>query len=449
LSIARSQRYHADNIRVALATSAVFGIRWLLLLSAALRLASIFVILSFLHPQTWEFGDVAHSLLRGHGYSYFGSPSAYMPPAYPLLLAGLFDLLGESWAVYLFLEVVQAAAGVLLVFMVYRLALVLYRDQALARLAAILAALYPPFIEMCNEFHSINFYIVLGVATALFLAKTLQQPSRWDYLVYAAISMGILLLFRAETLLLALLFAALLFLRSQRDSRLARSLVFLGIAYTLLAPWMLRNYRLFHELVPSTTASGINLYTGNNPNATGSDRSATGYVLSSVPPAMQADLEAVPMVPEKELLLDRIFRREAFSYIASHPWREVILAGQKLRIFWSFDPNHQKGAQPVFWVPSIALSVFAAVGLLIGAKSSLRELSPLLLSIAFAMLTSVVFFVLPRYKIAIDPFLCIFASNAVISLQANLCAWMPGRGPKEHLNANATIGGVKMLEHAA
>jgi hypothetical protein len=86
----------------------------------------------------------------------------------------------------------------------------------------------------------------------------------------------------------------------------------------------------------------------------------------------------------------------------------------------------------VFWVPSVTLSVFASIGLFIGAKPPLRELSPLLLSIGFAMLTSVVFFVLPRYKIAIDPFLCIFASNAVIDLQANLGAWMSGRASKEH-----------------
>lgn len=79
--------------------------------------------------------------------------------------------LGESWAVYLLLEVVQAAAGVLLVFLVYRVGFVLYRDQALGRLAAILAALYPPFIEMRNEFHSINFYIVLGVTAAVFLER--------------------------------------------------------------------------------------------------------------------------------------------------------------------------------------------------------------------------------------------------------------------------------------
>jgi hypothetical protein len=313
----------------------------------------------------------------------------------------------------------------------YRLALALYRDQALARLAAILVALYPPFIEMCNEFHSINFYIVFGVSTALFLVKALQQQSRWDYLVYAAISMGILLLFRAETLLLAILFAALLFLQGQSNGRVARSLLFLAITYIFLVPWTLRNYRLFHKLLPTTTASGLALWQGNNPNATGSDRNATGYLLSSVPPAMKAELETVPMVPEKEILLDRIFRREALAYIVSHPWRDVILAGQKLGMFWSFDPNNKKAVQPVFWLPSVILSVFFGMGLFIGAKPPLRELSPVLVSIAFAMLISVVFFALPRYKMAIDPFLCILASNAVVHVQANLGASMPALAPKE------------------
>jgi len=431
LSGTQSQHYQADKPRAVFVTSAFFGIGWILSLAGALRLSSIFVIRSFLHPATWEFGQIAHSLILGHGYSYLGSPSAFMPPAYPLLLAGLFYPLGESWAVYLFLEVVQAGAGLLLVFLIYRLALLLYRDQALARVAAILAAVYPPFIQMCNEFHSINFYLVLGVATALFLVKALQQPSKWDYLVYAAISMGLLLLFRAEALLLAMLFAALLFLQSPRNSRVARSLLFLAIAYGFLVPWTLRNYRVFHVLLPTTTASGLVLWAGNNASATGSDRNATGYVYSSPPPAMKAELEAIPMVPTKEILLDRIFRREAVAYIISHPWREMILAGQKLRIFWSFDPNHEKAAQPAFWVPSVTLSVFSAMGLFIGAKPPLREMSPVLVSIAFATLTGVIFIVLPRYKIAIDPFLCIFASNALIAFQAKLRVSMPALAPKE------------------
>lgn len=404
--------------------SPFFSIGWILSLAALLRLYSIFVIRSYLHPLTWEFGKIAHSLLVGGGYSYYGSPSAFMPPAYPLLLAGLLKLLGESWKVYLLLEVTEAAAGVLLVFLVYRLALMLYHDQRRARVAGLLAALYPPFIEMCNEFHSINFYMLLGVATALFLVKALQQPSRWDSLVCAAGSMGLLLLFRAEAVFLATLFAALLYRQSHCNARLARSLLFLAIAYSFLVPWTLRNYRLFHVFLPTTTASGLSLYYGHNPNATGSDRDATGYMLGSLSPAMQAELHAVPMVTEKEILIDRILWRAALTYIISHPWREVILAWDKFRIFWSFDPNNQKAAQPLFWVPSILLSVFFGLGLFIGTKPPLIELSPLLISIAFAMVTSVLLFVLPRYKIVIDPFLCIFASNALIALQTKVDARM-------------------------
>jgi hypothetical protein len=138
------------------------------------------------------------------------------------------------------------------------------------------------------------------------------------------------------------------------------------------------------------------------------------------------------MVRQKEILMDRIFRREAFAYIGSHPWREVILVGQKLRIFWSFDPYHEKAAQPLFWLPSVILSVFFGMGLFIGANPPVHELSPLLVSIAFAMVVSVVFFALPRYKIAIDPFLCILAANALIALHANIGSSMPARASKVH-----------------
>jgi hypothetical protein len=123
-------------------------------------------------------------------------------------------------------------------------------------------------------------------------------------------------------------------------------------------------------------------------------------------------LEAVPPVPDKEIRLDRIYKREALAYIVSHPWREVILGIKKLCIFWAFDPNHEKGKQPMYWVPSVLLSLTAAAGLFVGTRPPLRELGPMLTAIGFSMLLGIVFFVLPRYKIAIDPFLCVFAANA-------------------------------------
>jgi hypothetical protein len=383
------------------------NIRWLLVLAMVLRFVSIFLLRSYLHPNTWEFAEYARNIAAGRGYVYGGSPSAYMPPAYPVLLAGVFMLFGENPAEYLFLALVQAALGVLLVYLVYRLTLTLYADQAKARLAGLFACLYPPFVQMCNEFHSINFYIVLGVAAVLFLVRAIQQPARWDYLTYSALCSGILQFFRGEAFALVFLFGMLLFFL-RRSGSLAQPWLFLAIAYACIAPWTLRNYLVFHAFVPTTTATGINLWIGNNPKATGSDRAED----DNVPPTMKAELEAVPMGGDKERRLNGIYVRESLAYIGSHLQHESILALRKLLIFWTFDPNHQKASQPAYWVPSVALSILAAVGLFVGITPPLRETSPLLVSIGFTVLMGLVFFVLPRYKIAIDPFLCVLAANA-------------------------------------
>jgi len=106
------------------------GIGSALVVAASLRLGSIAVFRNWLHPQTWEFGPFAESTASGFGYSELlkdGTrlPSVYMPPGYPYFLAVFYWLGGEGPATFLAIEVVQAALGVLLVYIVYRLAFVL------------------------------------------------------------------------------------------------------------------------------------------------------------------------------------------------------------------------------------------------------------------------------------------------------------------------------------
>lgn len=78
---------------------------WLLPLSFALQVTAIGVLHQFrVRPGNdnfefgWEMGRVARSLAQGHGFSspYEGNtgPSAYEPPPYPLLMAGVFKLFG-------------------------------------------------------------------------------------------------------------------------------------------------------------------------------------------------------------------------------------------------------------------------------------------------------------------------------------------------------------------
>jgi len=390
----------------------VRGISGILVLAAALRLAGIAFLRTYLHPQTWEFGKIAKSLVTGHGFTLFPPylPSAFMPPGYPLVLAGVFSVFGDGPRAYLILEIVQASLGILLVYLVYLLALTLFKSDSKARLAAMYATVYPPFIEMCNEFHSINFYIVVGLAAVLFLIKAIQNPEATRYWIRSSVCIGTLLFFRAEAVLLVVLFAALLGCRRVHRSFAVRPLLYMALAYCFLVPWTLRNYHIFHTLIPTTTSGGTNLWVGHNPNATGGDRGHT----RDVPPQLQAEIDQYVQPQDYELRQDRMLRGAAVRYMAAHPKQDILLTGKKLLMFWTFDPTHEKGRLPSYWVPSILLSILAGAGLLNRRRPRLLEVAPILVMIAFSSILAMVYFTLPRYKVVIDPLLCVLAANAPI-----------------------------------
>src|SRR5581483_8012722 len=82
------------------------GIRPVLWVAALLRVGSVFLLRSFRHPVAWEFGDIAATINAGLGYSIplpngGRAPSAYMPPAYPYILALLMKVGGNRPAVWL------------------------------------------------------------------------------------------------------------------------------------------------------------------------------------------------------------------------------------------------------------------------------------------------------------------------------------------------------------
>jgi hypothetical protein len=234
----------------------------ILWVAALLRVGSVLLLRTFLHPVTWEFGDIAATIHAGLGYTiplpHGGrAPSAYMPPGYPYLLVLLLKLGGGRPLAWLILELIQAGLGVLLVYVIYRTALLLM-DRRVATLAAILVAVYPTQVYTCNEFHSINFYIVLGAAAVFFLTRYSEQTGSWKDIVLAVFSMGLLMLFRAEAPALLCRYTVILVWRRGRKAATPAA-AFLVIARLCLAPWTLRNYVVFRRLVPVTVSAGVNL----------------------------------------------------------------------------------------------------------------------------------------------------------------------------------------------
>src|ERR1700761_5845653 len=105
---------------------------WIVLgLALLLRLFVILLVL-FHYPQGWlytrgnEMGFLAKSLLAGHGLSSpFGvptGPTAFIAPAYPILVAGIFKVFGvDSVASALVILLAQTTAALITIWLMMRI----------------------------------------------------------------------------------------------------------------------------------------------------------------------------------------------------------------------------------------------------------------------------------------------------------------------------------------
>lgn len=428
-------------------------LRIVLIVAALLRLMSVVVVRSFLHPQTWEFGLLAENLVKGLGYSDLmlnGSyqPSIYMPPGYPLFLAFFYGIGGQQPVTFLVITLIQAGLGVLLVYLVYRLALIVMGKRE-SILAACVTALYPTQVYMCNEFHAINIYIVLQAATVFFLARYVEISAAWDDLVMAAFCAGTLMFFRGEAPALVLLYAAVLLLRG--GLKFAKpTLAFLLIAFACLAPWTFRNYRVFGRVVLVCASGGVNLWIGNNSLATGDDRYEAADIVrgdfargavspdefEQLPFEIRQAFNRIPIGRNSQIEKDEVLKQLAFNFMLSHPKEEAILALKKAFAFFVLDPKHEKGRESAYWIPSVLLSALAILGVVLRGRKILLQDLLLLASILFAVAVGIAVFVLPRYKIVVDPFIMIFAA-------AGLSGIFGGRTSRELENSSIHIASAR------
>jgi hypothetical protein len=207
------------------------------------------------HALVLAGGDLTH-FLRG-----FDPPSdanfVKHPPGYPLLLAALFKLFGESDAALVWMHILFDAAAAVLVCL---LAAQLF-PRAVAFLAGLLVALSPQL-----AYHAIApLPDPLAAPPMLlafyFLVRAWRRP-RLRTMAAAGALIGVSCWLRSNALLLAPLVACLapfLFARGQRV-RFAAALV--GAYLLVVAPVTIRNYVAFGRFIPLSLSAGITMIEG-------------------------------------------------------------------------------------------------------------------------------------------------------------------------------------------
>jgi hypothetical protein len=207
---------------------------------------------------TSGYKDSARQLARAE-IKTFMSDTTHLghPPGYPILLAGIFKLAGESDTVLQFIQITVDSAAAVLLFLIALELLPL----GVAFTAGLLAALSPQFAYF-SVLLLPDSLIVFPILLAVYLIARSRRGYSASAFLLAGGLVGLSCWLRANALLLPLFLAALaLFVVPKRKKRSAALSVIAG-AVLVIAPITIKNALVFHSFVPVSLGAGQTLLEG-------------------------------------------------------------------------------------------------------------------------------------------------------------------------------------------
>jgi 4-amino-4-deoxy-L-arabinose transferase-like glycosyltransferase len=427
---------------------------WLLPVSFALQLAAI----AALHQYRvragndhfefgWEMGRVARSIAQGHGFSnpYEGDtgPTAWEPPLYPYLMAGVFKLFGvysiaSAWMLLGLNSLFSTLTGIPVYGIAYRTF-----GERVAVWSAYAWALNP-YVWYWSIHWIWDTTFTPLVLTSIFLLALLLAgageasgaPVRpglrrfWrrfraaaavPWVLFGALyAIGAL----ANPTMLAFLPFCGLWIWRQRYRRglpsLAGVVVSSVVFFLVLSPWVIRNYQVFGRFVFLRDDFGLQLRLGNGPYA-------DGMLMAYLQPNLNR-LELEKFQRMGELAYAEASKRQAYDWIHAHPARFAVISLKRFFYYWNGVPRATSSLAPV----DFRTSAFLATSVLAiwGAIRAVRHNKPAAWLFAGLLLfyPTVYYFVFPhaRYRHPIEPMLTILVVYLLSEVRWRVRPWVPG-----------------------
>lgn len=368
------------------------------------------------------YDDWAKQILQGHWTDH---RAFYGLPLYPFLLAILYGIFGYGPFVP---GVFQACFDAGTAFLIYKMTVRVMADRegsgsgAAPRLSGILAAAGWCFF-LPAEAYSAILMPTAGAAFVFWLlvwqivrSDTTLSPTRS---LACGILLGVAAMGVASILLLIPLFLAAIFLRRSNPRRAgaAALLVVAGI-FTGSAPCWIHNNFVAHDRVFLSAHGGINLWLGNNAEATGYPHfpglhAGQGQMLrDSIEQA-----ETAAGRPLKRSEVSAWWSRKARAYIAENPGAWLKLLARKIGNFWNAFEYDDLGVivnlrEHGVLFPGLRFGLIAALGLA-GIVFSWRAFPAsrwIAAAIALQLAAILPVFVTERYRLPVVPGLLIFAA---------------------------------------
>ena len=418
----------------------IFALVLVLRLIALARLSSS----SLLVPSDGDmhfYDDWARRIARGEWTDHL---AFYGLPGYAYLLALLYKIVGYSPFVP---GLVQSCLDAGTALLIYKISARIFAGAALeqtrrAQTVAVLAALGWAFF-IPAEAYSIILMPTAGLVFVFWLVvwgtiKTETAPSPVCSLV-CGIVIGLTATAVATILFLAPLVLAALFLKrgATVPKWTATAALFLFGVGLGTAPCWVHNAIVARDPVFLSAHSGINLWLGNNPDATGYPRFPGLHAGQT--PMLRDSIQIAESAAGRSLKRSEVsayWATKARAYIAGNFGSWLKLMGRKIANFWNAFEYDDLGvienlrAQGIV-LPGLRFGLVAALAIpgIFFSLPQWRKTRWLLAAILLHLLAVIPIFVTERYRLAIVPGLLIFAAfgvvacwQAVIGMQYRRCA---------------------------
>jgi len=371
-----------------------------------------------------DYDLIARSLANGQGYRVRAELTETMmrEPGYPLVLAGLFRLLGDGIEAARLGNLLMCAATALLL---WHLALRVTQDRAASFLAVVIFLLHPGTV-VAEARGGVEILFMLGtMGFMLLLYRAVEADNAKSYLLAGA-ALGAVVLVRSTPLLFPLALAPLLAWTGPPGAhgrRLAWSALLVAAMALVMAPWVARNYALSGQIVPTATVQGVaaqegqytceRLSFGRNFQALQKEAAQQRNRLAS-----QAGLRFVPdyyqyfYTAADELAFNRALLQRTTERYREDPGLLGSCAAANLVHFWFLGKDGLATAVNV--LVQLPLLIAALAGMyILWRRRPAAAWAPVALFVAYVMAVHAPIIAHARHSVPLVPFVAIFAGTAL------------------------------------
>jgi hypothetical protein len=363
----------------------------------------------------WEAARIARSVATGHGYGnpfILGGtgPTAWLPPLFPLLIAACFKLFGPytplaAWAVLAGDCLFSAATASA----VYEIATRCFNPRV-AIWSGWLWALYPAAMQYAVKWVWETTLTTMLFAWVLVLALRVRgigdsseagQPQTFRRWLLFGLLWGLIGLCNPSLLLFLPVCGVWMLMGAKNLRRSIQMATASGLVFfACLAPWIWRNWQVFHAFVPMRGNFGAEYYYGNRPDAEGFP---WGVIIASKP-----DLERYARIGEIRYVKE--LGDKATANIHADARHFVLLTIKRFYFFWVSVPHPLAKSAFLEYFRELHYCFFSITGLL-GLALALRHriAASWIFALAFLILPMTYYFVTvaARFRHPLEPLIAI------------------------------------------